>query len=71
MNADTLHHPTASAPPVDPPEPVTEPPVEPGEPGPMPPDPFPNDLDTPHAPDPEPEPDPGGLSPPTTPFPMP
>ena len=29
MNADTLHRTTASAPPVDPPEPLIEPPVEP------------------------------------------
>ena len=84
MNADTIHRTTtSSAPPVDPPGPLTEPPVEPvepvepaepAEPAPMPPDPFPdepfpNDPDTPHAPDPEP--DPGGLPPSRPPFQMP
>ena len=74
MNADTIHHTHASAPPVDPPDPLTEPAVEPAEPAPLPPDPlpgepYPNDPDTPHAP--EPEPDPGGLPPSRPPFQMP
>jgi len=82
MNADTLHRTSASAPPVDPPEPFTEPPAEPVEPAgpsPLPPDPFPpdpfpgerfpNDPDTPH--EPEPEPGPGALPPSRPPFQMP
>ena len=68
-DADTLHRTYSSAPPVDPPDPLTEPPVEPTPLPPLPPDPFPDDPDTPTLP--EPEPGPGGMPPSRSPFPMP
>ena len=70
-DADTLHRTYSSAPPVDPPDPLTEPAVEPTPlpPDPFPGEPYPDDPDTPTLP--EPEPGPGGMPPSRSPFPMP